>query len=66
MIDDDSVELTGDQFLDIVQEQVVKDYLTPVTDRWLEQDNETKQVSAIFQLQDKIGVVKVLVQAEIE
>ena len=65
------VQITGDDLLDMVQKKVLEDYSTTYTlpyieNRWIEQENDTKQIYACFQFKDKIGVLKVLVEAEIE
>ena len=53
------VELTSDQFLDMVANKVKEDYGISPENAYLEMDNETKIISAVFTFKDKIGVLKV-------
>ena len=57
----DKVELTGEEFLEMLSKEVAKDY-GEVINTWFAVDNSGDVLAACFQIKDKCGYVKVPVE----
>ena len=59
----DKVELTGEEFLEMLSKEVTKDY-GEVVNKWFEVDNDGNVLAACFEVKDKIGSIRVPVGNE--
>ena len=55
----DTIEISGDDILSMLTENVTKDYGGEIVDQWLEREDGTDNIWAAFVLKDKIGIVKI-------
>ena len=58
--------MNGDQLLDFLKQEVEKSYGIEVVEYGLEQNDETKQISGVFWLKDRIGYVKLETELKAE
>ena len=57
----DQIELTGEQFIDMISENVQNDY-GKIIDKWFEVDDKGQVIGACFAIDKKIGFVKVVIE----
>ena len=55
----DTIEISGDDILSMLTENVTKGYGGEIVDQWLEREDGTDNIWAAFVLKDKIGIVKI-------
>ena len=55
----DTIEISGDDILSMLTENVTKDYGGEIVDQWREREDGTDNIWAAFVLKDKRGIVKI-------
>jgi hypothetical protein len=57
------IELTGEQFIDMLSETAEKEY-GAIIDKWFEVDDKGNVISVCFAIDNKIGYVKVPIETK--